>query len=59
MGIEIPSAVRTKVLDCGDPECEHAHLVGFDHEGIPFCEIVVDEGMVLQAFTIINENRKP
>ena len=37
----VPSATTTKVKLCDDPNCGHVHLVGYDDEGEPFCEIVV------------------
>lgn len=53
-GTEIPSASRTAVVDCGDPDCGHAHLVGLDEAGKPLFEIVVNEEMMFLAFEIIN-----
>lgn len=57
-GFEIPSATRTLAISCGDPECEHAHLIGFDEQNVPFCEIVLSEDILLKAYSIIEWNRK-
>lgn len=46
--IEIPSSTTVQVHVCGEPKCEHLHLIGFDDEGKPLCEIVVSEGVLLQ-----------
>lgn len=47
-GVEIPSATTTQIHHCGDPACDHLHLVGFDDEGKPLCEICVNESMILK-----------
>lgn len=38
-GCEIPSATTTQVHDCGEPD--HLHLIGFDNDDEPLCELVI------------------
>lgn len=40
-GSLIPSATSTKVELCGEPDCGHVHMIGFDNEGKPLCELVI------------------
>jgi hypothetical protein len=42
----IPSATRCEVYWCGEPDCSHAHVIGYDEVDVPFCEIVISEPMV-------------
>jgi hypothetical protein len=54
-GVMIPSATTARSFSCGLPDCRHAHIVGFDEEGQPFCEIVLNESMLLKALDIAND----
>ena len=42
-GKKIPSATSTQVHLCGD--CDHLHLVGFDENNEPICEIVIGDDL--------------
>jgi hypothetical protein len=42
-GRVIPSATTVETFMCGDPECNHVHLIGFDEEHEPLFEIVVSK----------------
>ena len=54
-GTEIPSATRAEFFHCGDPDCKHVHLVGFDEDNHPFCEIVLSRKQLQTAFRIADE----
>ena len=52
-GKEIPSATTTQIHICGDPNCGHVHLVGFDDEGQAFCELVVGREICEKALSAL------
>ena len=54
-GTMIPTATRMRVFSCGLPDCKHAHLVCFDEEDQPFCEVVLNEYILLEAQGIIED----
>lgn len=54
-GVEFLSATSLRVFACGDPDCRHAHIIGYDEHGLPFCEIVISEGSINEALDIIRD----
>ena len=54
-GVEIMSASSCYAYDCGSPECDHVHLIGYDSDDIPYCEIVINEDEINKLHDLIAE----
>lgn len=55
-GHVIPSATSVHACLCGEPNCNHVHLIGRDEEGIPLFEIVLSRKVYDDVGRLFREN---